>query len=102
MFYIKFMFVHSLSTFLLKLSDIYINLQYGIMGIYMVTFLCPQRNFGRQIVITLSIRQSIHPSRFVSGAYPLYRNPKFGVWMHLGMAECRVPFSGHCDLDLDL
>ena len=26
----------------------------------------------------------------------------FGVWMHLGMAECRIPFSGHCDLDLDL
>ena len=28
------------------------------------------------------------------------RNSKFGVWIHLGMAECRVPFSGHCDLDL--
>ena len=28
------------------------------------------------------------------------RNSKFGVWMHLGMAECRIPFSGHCDLDL--
>ena len=27
-------------------------------------------------------------------------NSKFGVWIHLGMAECRVPFSGHCDLDL--
>ena len=22
--------------------------------------------------------------------------------MHQGMAQCRVPFSGHCDLDLDL
>ena len=30
------------------------------------------------------------------------RNPKFGVWMHLGMAECRVQLSGHCDLELDL
>ena len=20
--------------------------------------------------------------------------------MHLGMAECRIPYSGHCDLDL--
>ena len=30
----------------------------------------------------------------------LERNSKFGVCMHLGMAECRVPFSGHCDLDL--
>ena len=28
------------------------------------------------------------------------RNFKLGVWMHLGMAECRIPFSGHCDLDL--
>ena len=28
------------------------------------------------------------------------RNSKFGVWIHLGMAECRIPFSGHCDLDL--
>ena len=30
----------------------------------------------------------------------LGRNSKFCVWMHLGMAECRVPFLGHCDLDL--
>ena len=22
------------------------------------------------------------------------------MWVHLGMAECRVPFSGRCDLDL--
>ena len=22
-------------------------------------------------------------------------NPKFGVWMHLGMVECHVPFTGH-------
>ena len=28
------------------------------------------------------------------------RNSKFGVWMHKGMAECRVPFLGHYDLDL--
>ena len=24
------------------------------------------------------------------------------VWMHLGIGEYHVPFSGHCDLDLDL
>ena len=24
----------------------------------------------------------------------------FGVLMHLGIAECRIPFLGHCDLDL--
>ena len=23
-----------------------------------------------------------------------------GVWMHLGMVECHVPFSGHFDLDI--
>ena len=28
------------------------------------------------------------------------RNLKFGVWVHLGMAECGIPFSGHCNLDL--
>ena len=25
---------------------------------------------------------------------------KFGVWMHLEMVECHIPFLGHCDLDL--
>ena len=74
-------------------------------------FLCPQRNFGRHIVIALSVLPSVSPS--VSPSVPLScpvhisyilwgRNSKFGVWIHLGMAECRVPFSGHCDLDLDL
>ena len=28
------------------------------------------------------------------------RNPKIGVWLHLGMAECCEPFSDHLDLDL--
>ena len=23
------------------------------------------------------------------------------MWIHLGMAECRVPFSCHCDLELN-
>ena len=27
-------------------------------------FLCPQRNFGRHIVIALSVRPSVRPSRF--------------------------------------
>ena len=27
-------------------------------------------------------------------------NTKFGVFVHLGMAECHIPFSGHCDLVL--
>ena len=71
------------------------------------SFLCPQRNFGRHIVIALSVRPSVRPSVLLSCpvniSYILWgRNSKFGVWMHLGMAECRVPFSGHCDINLDL
>ena len=34
--------------------------------------------------------------------YKLRCDPKFGVWMHLGMVEGCVPFTGHCDLKLDL
>ena len=61
-------------------------------------FLCPQRNFGRHIVIALSVRPASCP---VHISYILWgRNSKFGVWLHLGMAECPVPFSGQCDLDL--
>ena len=26
------------------------------------------------------------------------KNPKFGVWMQLLMAECHIPFLGHFDL----
>ena len=28
------------------------------------------------------------------------RNPKFGVWMQLWMAECHILFLGHFDPDL--
>ena len=41
----------------------------------------------------------------VSGAYLLYYfklESQIGVWMHLGIVECRIPWSGHCELDLDL
>ena len=63
-----------------------------------LSFLCSQRNFGRHIGITLSVRPTscpVHISYILRG-----RNTKFGVWMHLGMGQCHVPFSGHCDLDL--
>ena len=49
--------------------------------------------FWRHIVITLSIPSvcpalcPVHMSYILLG-----RNPKFGVWMHLGIAECRVSF----------
>ena len=40
----------------------------------------------------------------VSGAYLLYylrrESQIWCVWMHLGMVECLLPFTGHCDLDL--
>ena len=67
----------------------------------------PQRNFGRHIVIALSVSPSISPSVPLSCpvhiSYILWgRNSKFGLWIHLGIAECRVPWLGHCDLELDL
>ena len=53
------------------------------------------------IVITVSVCPSVRPaSCTVHISYILGRNYKFDVWMHLGMAECRISFSGHCDLDL--
>ena len=48
-----------------------------------------------------SVSPSVPLSCPVHISYILWgRNSKFGVWIYLGMAECRVPFSGHCDLDL--
>ena len=51
-----------------------------------------------------SVCLSVHPSSCpVHISYILWgRNSKFDVWMHLGMAECRASFWGHCDLELDL
>ena len=59
------------------------------------------------IVITMSVRPPVRPSvplrvRCISPIFFEVKIPKFDVWMHLGMTECHVPFSGHCDLDLDL
>ena len=45
------------------------------------------------------VRSSVPPSRFVSGAYLLY-NLRFSMRMIIGMAKCRVPFSGNFDLAL--
>ena len=86
------------------------GLVYQLQSVSIKDFLCPKRNFGRHIVIALSVRQSVRVSARVSvrpASCPVHisyilwgRNSKFGVWMHLGMTECRVTFSGHCDLDL--
>ena len=49
------------------------------------------------IVISMSVRPASCP---VHISYILQsRNSKFDVWMHLGMAKCHIPISGHCDLD---
>ena len=59
-------------------------------------FSCPQGNFGRHIVIALSVRPASCPLHI---SYILWgRNSKFGMCMHLGMAEWRVQNLGHCDL----
>ena len=49
-----------------------------------------------------NVRPSVRPASCpVHISYILWdRNSKFDVWMHHGMAECRILFSGHCDLDL--
>ena len=41
-----------------------ITLVFMIFYLLKVIFLCPQRNFGRHIVIALSVRPSVRPSRF--------------------------------------
>ena len=56
------------------------------------------------ITVTVLILTSVLNFRIiVSGTYLLHfsgRNSKFVIQMHLGIAECRVLFLGHCDLDL--
>ena len=56
------------------------------------------------IVIAMSVQQSVCPALcLVHISYILRgRDSKFGVRMHLQMAEFLVPFSDHCYLDLDL
>ena len=54
--------------------------------------------------VTMTLTSDLVLIIIVSGTYLLNiiwdRNPKFCVWMHLGMIECLVQFMGHCDLDL--
>ena len=74
------------------------DLWYNTAKLNWIHFLCPQRSFGRHIVITLSVRPSV-PLCPVHISYILWgRNSKFGVWLHFAMAKCRVPFSGDLDL----
>ena len=59
-------------------------------------------------VTSLTLTSDLVSIIIVSGAFCLHYfffffgggDPEFGVWMHLGMAECREPFLGHYDLDL--
>ena len=54
-----------------------------------------------------TVHPSVCPSVLLSvqGISPIFFEvgiPKFGVWMHIELAECLVTFSGHYDLALDL
>ena len=58
------------------------------------------------ITVTLTLTSDLYLESALTPVHISYilwgGNSKFGMWMHLGMAECNVPFSGHCDLDLKL
>ena len=56
----------------------------------------------KELSSNCTVRPSVRPASCpVHISYILWgRNSKFGVWMHLGMGECRIPFSDYCDLDL--
>ena len=59
------------------------------------TFYAPKGTLGGiSVHPALCLVQCISPIFFEVGI------PN-GVWMHLGITECLVPFLGHCDLDLD-
>ena len=51
-----------------------------------------------------TVRPSVSPASCpVHISYILLgRNSNFGVWMHLGVTECRVPFSGRVTVTLTL
>ena len=76
----------------------------GILGQvwYLIPDLFTLSYFGRHIVISLSVCSVLpsvrsHRVRCISG-----RNPKFGVWVHLRVADCRILlyFLVHLDFDL--
>ena len=53
------------------------------------------------ILVTLTLTSDLVCRIFVSRTYLfiLGKNPELGVLMHLGMADCPISFSGHCDLE---
>ena len=61
--------------------------------------------FELVVCVSVCVRASIHRSEpywcleHISYII-LGRNPKFDVWIHLGVPECHILFSGHFDLDL--
>ena len=53
--------------------------------------------------VTVTLTSDLLLIIIVFGAYSYIlrgRSSKFGVYMHLGMGECHIPFLGHCDLDI--
>ena len=64
---------------------------------------CPGVSHRFGVTATLTMTSGLSSGKIVSGAYVLYylrKDPTFGVWIHLGVAECCILFSGHFDLDL--
>ena len=54
--------------------------------------------------ITLTLTSDLVCRIIVSRPYLLHHlrwESQIGVWLNLGMMECRVPFKGHCSLKLD-
>ena len=52
------------------------------------------------VTLTSDLVSRIGTKSGVRLLYSLSRTSKLDESMHLGMAECRIPFLGHCDLDL--
>ena len=51
--------------------------------------------------VTVTLTSDLVFRKVVCGALSYIikgKNPRFGVWMQLLMAECHVPFLGHFDL----
>ena len=79
---------------------LYPNLVCGcILGCRSVAY-----HFGVTVILTLTSNLVFRKTCVRSISLILFEVgiPTFGVWMHLGMAECWGQFSGHCDLYLDI
>ena len=72
-----------------------------------VVFFCPLRNFWRHNYSNRTFPLSVQPSvplrvQCISSIFFKVGIPNCVVWMHLGMAACRVPFCVTVTLTSDL